>query len=562
MFTTSKHLFRTTLAASALLVPAGAAAYHYNHADPSRSWRQRFTTLWPSPWYQVVDPRAFAEAQVPLNKQRTIYDRITQRLPELPDIAASEVRACGKGAEKVLVTYGNGVFDITEFVEGHPGGEVILLAAGGPLEPFFETYALHKKFFVYEILEEMRVGNLITDEEWEKDLKHKGKQAGAAAYVNEPERSKQLIVRSERPYTAEPPARLLVDSQLTPNELFYVRNHMPVPVIDGDDYELTIVGVDGEVLGELSLEDLKTKFVKHTVAATLQCAGNRRTELNEVRQVKGGTWDVGAIGNAEWSGARLSDVLQYVQQQSGKTVLNDSVRHVWFEGLDEDVSTRTRYEASIPVDVLRRAKDVLLAYEMNGEQLPRDHGYPIRAVVPGVVGARNVKWVGKVVLAEQESWSHWQRKDYRCVGSPDATVVSDEKEVDAAPSIQEMPIVSAICWHDVDEGQRRVSLGGYAFSGDGKAVVRVEVSADGGHTWKAAQLQPRRDSSTRETFDWTLWSAQVTVPANWAQNGELICRAIDAANNSQPRDKRDVWNVRGLLNNSWHRVRASSASTR
>ncbi|KAI0557136.1 sulfite oxidase [Gracilaria domingensis] len=103
---------------------------------------------------------------------------------------------------------------------------------------------------------------------------------------------------------------------------------MQAPVIDGEDYELTVVRLEGEVFGELALEDLNTKFPKHTVASGLQCTGNRRTELNELRKVKGGTWDVGAIGNAVWSGARLRGVLNYVQQQNGKGALMDGVQHV------------------------------------------------------------------------------------------------------------------------------------------------------------------------------------------------------------------------------------------
>ncbi|KAI0559477.1 sulfite oxidase [Gracilaria domingensis] len=161
MYGASRYVFRRTVAATALLVPTTAAAYNYNkHGDVRPSWCQQYNGQWAGTWYQRLLPRALAETAVPLERPKSIRERITNRLPELPDIPASQVRACGRGAEKILVTYGDGVFDITEFVEGHPGGDQILLAAGGPLEPFFETYALHQKFFVYEMLEEMRVGNL------------------------------------------------------------------------------------------------------------------------------------------------------------------------------------------------------------------------------------------------------------------------------------------------------------------------------------------------------------------------------------------------------------------
>ncbi|CAN8069172.1 unnamed protein product [Agarophyton chilense] len=492
-------------------------------------------------------------------------ERVTKRNPQLPDISVADVLASGRDASRVLVTYGEGVFDITDFVAAHPGGEQILLAAGGPLEPFFDAYKLHDKFFVHEMLLELRVGNLVRprgehdDKLWAALLLERRDAAGLAAYAGEPLRSPRLIVRSDRPFTAETPPDALVHTAITPNELFYVRNHMAVPHIDPDDYELVIEGVDGEVLAELSLDDLKNKFSKHSVTTALQCAGNRRTELDAVRAVRGGRWDAGAIGNAEWSGARLTDVLAHAQGVSGQRRDDDKqTRHICFEGLDEDAGSGTRYAASIPVDVLRRVPDVLLAYEMNGETLPRDHGFPVRAVVPGVVGARNVKWVGRVSLSTGESDSHWQRRDYRCVDDKES---DDEKAYAQSPSIQETPVVSAICDASLDEARATASATGYAVGAAGQPVVRVQLSIDGGSTWTDAQLHPTRPHA-RDVFDWTLWSVELQVPPDVAHHGEavLLCRAEDAAAQRQPRELRDVWNARGLLNNSWHAVRVQASA--
>ncbi|KAI0557132.1 sulfite oxidase [Gracilaria domingensis] len=147
MYGASRYVFRRTAAAIALLVPTTDAAYNYDkHGDVRPSWCQQYNGQWAGTWYQRLLPRALADTAVPLERPRSIRERVKNRLPELPDIPASQRRACGRGAEMILVTYGDGVFDITEFVESHPGGDQILLAAGGPLETFFETYALHQNF--------------------------------------------------------------------------------------------------------------------------------------------------------------------------------------------------------------------------------------------------------------------------------------------------------------------------------------------------------------------------------------------------------------------------------
>lgn len=467
----------------------------------------------------------------------------------LRDIAAAEVRKMdGRNGAPVYVTFRDGVYDVTEFVPSHPGGDQIMQAAGGALEPFWALYAQHDAEFVYELLEEMRVGNLVRDAFSEKG-------AVNDLYANDPVRHPALVVQSARPFNAEPSPGLLAATQVTPNELFYVRNHLPVPVIEPSDYRLKVCGLDGEQVAEFSLQELKTRFKKHTVAATVQCAGNRRNELNSIKKVKGGEWDAGAISNARWSGARLSDVLHAAGLPDAYSSRAAGVYHVHFEGLDVDPAGGAGYAASIPIDVLERVPDVLLAYEMNDEDIPRDHGAPIRAVTPGIVGARSVKWLGKVTVSESESDSHWQRKDYRSF-SPD--VDWDNVDFSASPSIQEMPVISAICDHTVDPETQSVTMRGYAWSGDGKGIVRVDVSADGGKTWTGAQLHDKGAPETRnQVYDWTLFSATLPLPAGDSAP-ELVCKAIDSAYNTQPDSPEAIWNLRGLLNNSWHRVPVKS----
>lgn len=550
---TAAGLLRRSLTAAALLTPA-AALTHHHYSKPSSNPHQRVSPfvshLFSFRRHSLLN-YAQADAAIQALPDASPAQIVGRSVDGLPSIPASKVRENdGKSGKPIFVTYGRAVYDVTDFVGSHPGGDHILLAAGGPLEPYWSLYAQHKVDWVFEILEELRIGNLEVDEKWVSEVENVRHVSKEGPYANEPDRHPALLVQGETPFNAEPRADLLGATQLTPNDLFYVRNHMPVPVIKEEDYRLEIVGVDGNVLGTFSMKDLKEKFEKRTVAATVQCAGNRRNELDRVKKVKGGRWELGAISNAEWGGVRLGDVLDCIEQQSPGTKTLNKAEHVCFEGLDSDPAKGTVYSASVPVDVLRRVPDVLLAYEMNGETLPRDHGYPIRAVVPGVVGARNVKWLGKVVLSEEECDSHWQKQDYRSF-SPD--VDWDNVDFSAAPSIQEMPVTSSICAHSVNPDDNTVTIGGYAWSGDGKGIIRVDVSADGGKTWTGAELRDKeREEKRNEVYDWTLWTANVALPTEGKK--ELVCKAIDSAYNTQPDSVEAIWNLRGLLNNSWHRV--------
>ena len=541
-------LLRRGLAATTVLLPIAYTYNQYNTPSPQSNETKSPNPNHTTPFSHFS--RFFynlASAEVAATSSSTL----------LPKISAETVRKNNAQVpgRPVYVTYGDNVYDITEFISSHPGGEHILLAAGGPLEPYWNIYKQHDADWVRELLDELIIGELVPDEAWEQQQVENSTVGNEGPYSNDPVRHPALIVQSTTPFNAETPAQLLTASQTTPNDLFYVRNHMPVPVVDAKDYRLEVIHTDGSQLMSLSLRDLKTKFKQHTVAATVQCAGNRRNELSAVRPVRGGKWEIGAIGNAEWTGVRLCDVIEYalIHGNKSKTHRSSAIpKHICFQGLDSDPSSGTTYAASIPMDVLRHTPDVLLAYEMNGEVLPVDHGFPIRAIVPGVVGARNVKWLGRVILSEKESDSHWQKQDYRSF-SPD--VNWNNVDFDAAPSIQEMPVISAICSHEIDEKQKEIVVGGYAWSGGGKGIIRVDVSADGGKTWTGANLKTKdKDEKRNEVYDWTLWTVRIPLPQKQTDQVQLVCKAIDSAYNTQPDSRESIWNLRGLLNNSWHRV--------
>jgi sulfite oxidase len=335
-----------------------------------------------------------------------------------------------------------------------------------------------------------------------------------------------LIVWSEDPLNAETPLGLLCRSEVTPTGLFFVRNHGPVPSVDPDSYRLALAGAVAEPLS-LSLRELRDRFPRADVTATLACAGNRRRELNRVAPVADAIpWGAGAIGNAVWSGARLRDLL-------AAAGVAPEARHVAFTGLDEAETDgqRVAFGGSVPLEKAL-GPEVLVAYEMNGEPLPPEHGFPARVVVPGYIGARSVKWLSTITVQAAPSTSFFQTRDYSLDGSP----------------LAELPLNAAVC--RPREGEvvhvATVLAEGYALAGNSRRVERVEISIDGGKTWREATFV-----GDAEPWTWRLWRAEVDVRAGAT---ELVVRAYDSSGAVQPEALASTWNERGYMNNAWHRT--------
>ncbi|KAL9060971.1 MAG: hypothetical protein Q9162_000415 [Coniocarpon cinnabarinum] len=461
----------------------------------------------------------------------------------------SEVREHGGNAKRVWVIKGECVYDITDWIPNHPGGEVILRAAGNNIDQYWDIFSIHQKQDVYDILEQYLIG--VIDPQ---DLID-GKVPDDAIddpFKTDPERDERLKILSSRPCNAETPQNEL-DQFITPNEVFYVRNHLWTPYFKTvDDYKLTVELNDGEEK-EYTLDELRTRFAKHTVTAVLQCSGNRRSHMNAgSRQTQGLAWGVGAIGNAEWTGVRLRDVLK----DAGLAIdeLPDDVKHAQFSGSEA-------YGASIPIEkAVDKRGDVLLAYEMNGKELPQDHGYPLRVIVPGHVAARSVKWVKRIVAAEEESQSQWQQRDYKCFGPNQSSGDIDWAQ---APAIQELPVQSAFTKMEELPGKNRnllevygmnqdaISLQGYAFSGGGRRIIRVDISADDGKTWKQAELI-REEHHGYKAWSWQRW--RIAIPRDQAGRWFTV-KAVDEAYQAQPESHESNWNFRGNLTTAWHRIR-------
>jgi sulfite oxidase len=281
----------------------------------------------------------------------------------------------------------------------------------------------------------------------------------------------------------------------------------------------------------LSLEDLG-RFQRIEVTAALQCAGNRRSELAAVSPISGQVpWGAGAVGNGVWGGVRLRDVLDEcgLETESG---------HVACTGLDEVVEegTATPFGASIPLETAL-LPSVLLADELNGQRLPPVHGYPLRVVVPGTIGARSVKWLSSVTVQREPSSNYFQARTYRLAP---ARPSSESDEDDRGLELGEFPVNAVTC--EVRDGVAR----GYALTGGQRRVARVEISLDDGKTWTSAKLLDDCPPGS-----WRLWQAELP-PGRDAH--ELVVRAWDTSASTQPENPASTWNVKGYVNNAWHRA--------
>lgn len=474
-------------------------------------------------------------------------------------------------AERKWVIRGTSVYDITDFVACHPGGEVILRACGGSIDPYWKLFTIHDKPEVRQLLDSFHIGEMD-----ERDLDESGKINWSVLegsnpciedpFKDDPERDASLIVQTAKPCNAETPGNLLGDF-LTPIRLFFVRNHLWVPTIEAQDHKLNIELSDGEEMS-YSIEDLKKKFQQHTITVTLQCAGNRRRHMSQTSmngKTSGLQWDVGAIGTAEFTGVLLRDILVDSGYDVNKACTpcpndEDADKHIHF------CAPSDTYEQSIPIQTaLNPTSDVLLAWEMNGEPMTRDHGGPLRAIVPGSVATRSVKWIGKVRISNEESQSNWHNRDYKCFGPNVRAADLKPEDWEQAQSIQEMPVQSAITKiarsHAGEGSATPTSVSGFAYSGGGRRIVRVDVSADGGKTWKQANLKKDEAKGTRR-WAWTLWSIdweEGQLPAE-PKDVEFVVKAVDCSYNCQPQTFDATWNFRGLLGNAWHRVPLADAA--
>jgi DMSO/TMAO reductase YedYZ molybdopterin-dependent catalytic subunit len=303
-----------------------------------------------------------------------------------------------------------------------------------------------------------------------------------------------------------------------PNSLFFIRNHDPSPAIDVKTWRLKVEGSGVTRPLELTYDEI-LRLPSTSVVRYVECAGNGRGFFKEVlgKPAKGTQWRLGAYGVAEWTGVRLGEILN-------RAGLKRTAVDVMPTGLDA-----RKIERPMPV-AKALEDDTLLAYAMNGDVLPADHGFPVRVLVPGWVGIANIKWVGRLLVSEEPIFVEKNTKDYVLIG-PDFP----EKPPAKGPilTLQTLKSAVALPWPaTLSAGQNLIR--GYAWSPHGK-IAKVQYSVDGGKTWATAQLREPNLSRAGARWEFT-WDAK---PGDYT----LMTRATDERGNTQPDTVR--WNELG-----------------
>jgi DMSO/TMAO reductase YedYZ molybdopterin-dependent catalytic subunit len=325
-----------------------------------------------------------------------------------------------------------------------------------------------------------------------------------------------LTIRQKEPINLETVQDQL-NTFLTPAELFYIRNHFPAPDLKIEQYALRVGGAVRQPLA-LSYRDLR-EMPSKTVVAALECAGNSRVFL--VPSVPGAQWELGAVGNAEWTGVPLAALLE-------RAGIATDVCEIVLEGADRGSPPEPpvppgpiSYARSLPLNKAQQ-EEVLIAYQMNGRDLRRDHGYPVRAIVPGHFGMASVKWLTRIEAVREPFQGYWQTSDYAYWDHLEGMPVRRP--------LAEMPIKSEIFRPRVYETiptNQTYEVFGAAWTGESE-VTEVALSTDDGRTWnKAKFLDPvSRHAWRRWTYDW-LTPQQ---PGKYT----LLARAKDARGRVQP----------------------------
>ena len=329
-----------------------------------------------------------------------------------------------------------------------------------------------------------------------------------------------LIIRQYDPKNLETPFDR-VDSFLTPTELFYIRSHFPAPKLDLAGYRLR---VDGAVRNPISLSYQELRDMpSETRVAVLECAGNSRVFL--VPEVEGAQWELGAVGNAEWTGVPLAALLE-------RAGIEKDACEIVLEGADHGTPKERptppgtiSYARGLPRDKALQ-REVLIAYQMNGSDLPLDHGFPVRAIVPGHYGMASVKWLTRIHAVREPFEGYWQTSDYAYWDYQDGTPVRR--------ALGEMKLKSEIARpsaYETLEPNQVYTVFGAAWAGETE-IAEISVSTDGGQTWDAAEFM---DPARRHT--WRRWKFEWLTPAKPGQY-TLLARAKDSKGNAQP-DKHD-----------------------
>jgi DMSO/TMAO reductase YedYZ molybdopterin-dependent catalytic subunit len=351
---------------------------------------------------------------------------------------------------------------------------------------------------------------------------------------------KDMILLNDKPLNIEAQAHLL-DNKITPNSAMFVRNNGLIPEgIDAKKWTLTIDGESVVNKKTYTLAELKSKFKQYTYQLTIECGGNGRSEFNP--PAKGNQWTVGAVHAATWTGVRLRDVLE----DAG--IKNNAV-YIGFHAVDSHLSGDSSKEPiSRGCPMVKALQDeTILAFKMNGEDIPLIHGYPLRLVAGGWPASVSGKWVNRISIRNKiHDGTKMTGTAYRVPCSP---VAPGEKVKDEDMCIIEsMPVKSLITYPKsgaMIKGGKTLSIRGHAWAGE-LEVAKMEYSIDFGSTWTRCTVE-----KPANRLAWQHFSAKVNFPKKGYY--EVWARATDSKNNAQPMLV-PGWNPKGYLNNACHRI--------
>jgi len=351
-----------------------------------------------------------------------------------------------------------------------------------------------------------------------------------------------LIVLNDRPVNAETPAHLL-DDRVTPSKYMFVRNNGTPPALASIDVDAWTLDIDGEsALRKVSftIPELKERFEHHTYQLQLECGGNGRSEF--VPPASGNQWSVGAIGCPEWTGVRLRDVLESVG-------LGDDAVYIGYYGADVHLSgdpSQAPISRGVPMHKALEDES-LIAWAMNGEEIPLLNGHPLRLICGGWPASTSGKWLKKIVIRNKvHDGPKMTGTSYRvpCESVAPGSDVPEEQMC----IIESMPVKSVVTFprsgieHPAAES---LDVRGHAWAGDFE-VSEVFLSADFGATWMETRLE-----APVNRLAWQHWTARLSFPGPGYY--EVWARAVDSAGRSQPMVL-PGWNPKGYLNNACHRV--------
>src|SRR5271168_731784 len=333
-----------------------------------------------------------------------------------------------------------------------------------------------------------------------------------------------LVVHRAHPLNCETSIPSLIGGVVMPNAHFYVRNHFQIPRLDPSTWRLNVGGLVERPL-RLSLPELKN-MRSQTLVVTLECAGNGRSLLSP--PIEGERWDLGAVSTAEWTGVPLAEVLDRAGIRAGAC-------EVLFRGVDRGtVPGRTgpvHFERSLTLDDAS-SSEILLAYAMNGEPLPIQHGYPLRVIVPGWYAVASVKWLTEIEAIDKPFTGYYQHDIYQYEWKRDGQVVREPVTLQRVRSLITEPGVN----HEVERGE--LAIRGVAWSG-AAPIARVELSIANG-PWEQARLVGEQ---SRHNWQWWELITRIDAPGTIT----IRARASDLAGRTQP--EQPEWNRLGYGNN-------------